>query len=85
MKMYELYNFSTGETLADNLAFQEVPELFEAYSNLFPNDEIIVCCRDTDMTVTYATILNPEDLDRKNFYSQWLELMDELVVMDNVY
>ena len=85
MKTYEIYNFSTGEILADNLSFKEVPELFEAYSNLFHNDEIIVCCRDTDITVTYATILNPDDIYRKNFYSQWLDLMDELVMMDNVY
>lgn len=85
MKTYELYNFSTGEILADNCSFQEVPELFEAYSNFFPNDEIVVCYRDSAISTTYATIINIEDIDRKNFYYQWLELMDELVMMDNVY
>lgn len=85
MKTYELYNLNTGEILADNLTFEDVPELFEAYTNFFPDNEIIVCYRDQNISVACVKILNKEELARKKFHAEWMEFMEELLIMDNIH
>ena len=84
MKTYEIYNLSTGEILADNLRFDDMPELFGAYMDFYPNDDIIVCCRETKITVTCARVVDRDELDRKTFYSEWFNLVDELFAMGNI-
>lgn len=85
MKKYELYNLTTGEILADNLAFDEVPELFEAYANFYPDHEIIACYRDMKIARVRARILDTEEVNKNNFRAEWLALMDELLAMDNIH
>lgn len=86
MKNYEIYNLTTGELLADNLTFDDMPELFGAYMEFYPNDNIIVCYREIKISVTCARILNrnENEIKRNNFYSEWLTFMDELFIMGNV-
>jgi hypothetical protein len=85
MKRYEIYNLTTGEILADNLTFEDMPELFGAYMEFYPEAEIIVCCRETKITVTCAKFVDREETNRKRFYAEWFNLMDELLVMDNIH
>lgn len=85
MKKYELYNLTTGEILADNLTFEEVPELFEAYANFFQDHEIIACCRDLTIVRVHTRVINSEEMRRRNFYVEWLNLMEELLAMDNIH
>lgn len=85
MKNYEIYNLTTGELLADKLTFNEVPELFDAYMNFFPEDEITVCYRESIISTTYPKIINKEEMSRQAFTREWMNLMDELVIMDNIY
>lgn len=85
MKTYELYNLTTGEILADNLTFDEVPELFGAYAEFYPDCEIIVCYREKTIVRTCAKVVNSEEINRKNFYAEWFSLMDELLAMDNIH
>lgn len=47
MKTYEIHDLTTNEILADNLSFDDVSELFEAYVGLYPNHEIVCCYRIT--------------------------------------
>ena len=83
MKTYEIYNLTTGELLADNLHFDDMPELFGAYMDFYPEDDIIVCCRETKISVACARIVDREELNRREFTSEWLSLMDEIVAMGN--
>ena len=85
MKKYEIYNLTTGEILADNLNFDDMPELFGAYMDFYPEDNIIVCCRETKISVACARIVDREEINRNNFYSEWFGLMDELLAMDNIH
>lgn len=85
MKKYELYNLTTGELLADNLTFEEVPELFEAYADFFPDHEIFACCRESKIVRPYAKVLNHNEIARNEFMSEWLSLVDELCNMGNIY
>lgn len=83
MKKYELYNLTTGEILADNLNFDDMPELLGAYMEFYPEDDIIVCCRETKITVTCAKMVDREEINRREFHSEWLEFMDEIVAIGN--
>lgn len=85
MKTYEIYNLTTGEILADNLSFDDMPELFGAYMDFYPEDDIIVCCREIKISVACARVVDREDINRKNFYSEWFGLMDELLAIDNIH
>jgi hypothetical protein len=85
MKTYEIYNLTTGEILADNLAFDEVPELFEAYASFYPDHEIIACCRDLTIVKVHARVLKTEEVNRNNFMAEWFDLMDELFALGNVH
>lgn len=84
MKKYELYNLTTRELLADNLTFEEVPELFQAYVEFFPENEIIVCYREKTIVRPSARVVDPYEVDRNNFRAEWFNLMDELFAMGNI-
>ena len=84
MKTYEIYNLTTGELLADNLNFDDMPELYGAYLNFYPNDNIVVCCREVKVTVTCARIVKSENVSRNKFYAEWFNLMDELFEIGNL-
>ena len=85
MKKYELYNLTTGEILADNLTFEEVPELFEAYANFFPDHEIIACYREGKMVRTHAKVLSYDEIARNKFMIEWFDFMEELLAIDNIH
>lgn len=85
MKTYEIYNLTTGEILVDNLSFDDMPELFGAYMEFYPEDDIVVCCREVKITVTHARLVDREEINRQKFYSEWFGLMDELLTMDNIH
>lgn len=40
IKICGIINESTNEVLADNLPFEEIPELLFAYCEFYPNDKI---------------------------------------------
>lgn len=84
MKTYEIYNLTTGELLADNLNFDDMPELYGAYLNFYPNDNIVVCCREVKVTVTCARIVQNKDIRKNKFYAEWFNLMDELFEIGNL-
>lgn len=84
MKTYELYNLTTGEILADNLTFEEVPELFEAYANFFPEDEIVACYRENKMVRAQARVINRDEMARNKFMVEWFDLMEEIMSMGNI-
>lgn len=85
MKKYEIYNLTTKEVLADNLDFEDMPELFGAYMEFYPKDNIIVCCRETKITLVQARMIQKEETARKEFYAEWFNLMDELLIIDNIH
>ena len=85
MKKYELYNLTTGELLADNLVFDDVPELFGAYAEFFPDNEFAVFEKDRVVIKRCARVINEDEVDRNNFYVEWFNLMDELLAMDNIH
>ena len=86
MKSYEIHNLTTGELLVDNLAFDDMPELYGAYLEFYPYDDIIVCCREIRLSVTCARIIhhNDNEVRRQKFYAEWLTLMDELSISGNI-
>ena len=56
-----------------------------AYLEFYPDDNIIVCCREVKLTVIRKRIANREPSRRKKFRNEWFNLMDELLTMDNVH
>lgn len=84
MKTYEIHNLTTGEILADNITFDEIPELFEAYSSFYVDCEIIACYRDTHIK-RCNKFLDINTITRNAFYSEWLNLIDELYSLGNIY
>ena len=85
MKKYEIYNLTTKEILVDNLDFEDVPELFLAYMEFYPENEIIVVFKEIKKTTAFAKIVDANEVKRKEFYSEWFSLMDELIFYGNIY
>lgn len=85
MKTYEIYNLTANELLADNLKFEDLPELFDAYAKFFPEDKIIACCREKQVIRKHAKVVTLNEVNRMEFYSDWFSLIDELVVIGNIY
>lgn len=84
MKIYEIHDLTTGEILADNLIFDEVPELFGAYFDFYIDHEIIACYRTTSITGGYK-IINIDEIMANNFKAEWLNLIEELTNLGNLY
>lgn len=74
MKNFESHDLTAGEILSDNLAFEEVPELFKAYADFYPDHEIVFCERineDVAIPIHTSTRLSK----RAEFQAQWLMLV----------
>lgn len=85
MKTYEIYNLTTGELLADNLIFDDVPELFGAYAEFFPDHEIAAYYREQPAIKRGVRVVPADEVGRNNFYAEWFDFMDELLAMDNIH
>ena len=85
MKSYEIWNLTTGEIIADNLNFDDVPELFGAYADFFPCDNIIVCCRKIKIATASVRPINAEEANRKKFHREWFDFIENLLTMDNIH
>jgi hypothetical protein len=85
MKIYEFYSAITGELLVGNMTFDEVPELYNAYTELFPEEDIIVGYREEPEIKRCAKIISIDEHERNCFRSDWFDLIEELVKMDNIY
>lgn len=82
MKNFEIHDLTTNEILADNLTFEEVPELFKAYADFYSNHEIVFCERiEDDIVIPIYT--NKNFNTRAEFKAQWFMLVDTYLC--NVY
>jgi hypothetical protein len=74
MKNFEIHDLTANEILADNLDFEEVPELFKAYADFYSSHEIVFCERiDEDIVIPIHT--NKKLSNRAEFQAQWLMLV----------
>ena len=74
MEKFEIHDLTTGEILSDNLAFEEVPELFKAYADFYSSHEIVFCERiDEDILIPIHT--NKKLSNRAEFQTQWFTLV----------
>ena len=77
LKLFEIHHIN-GEILADNLSFEELPILFQAYQEWYGEESVIACYRRFD-----GKKLNVKSR-RDEFYQEWYELMDNLVALNNI-
>lgn len=74
MKNFEIHDLTTNEILADNLDFEEVPELFKAYADFYSNHEIVFCERiEDDIVIPIHT--NKRLSNKAEFQAQWFMLV----------
>jgi hypothetical protein len=83
MKTYIIYNLTTKEVLSDNLTFDEVPELYKAYDDFYPDCEIIACYYEA--VNNSRKIISNRKAAYNAFISEWICLMDELTKIGNLY
>lgn len=76
-KSYEIHDITTGEILADNLTFEDMPELLGAYQIFYPTHEIVGCYRVCHNTFKVFNNLN---YDKVRFRAEWTILMTENIV-----
>lgn len=75
--VFEIHDITTNEVLVDNLTFDEIPELFLAYTLLYPEHNIIACSRK-------VMIAKHHDLScRDEFKNQWFDMIEDII--DNLY
>ena len=74
---FEIHHID-GEILADNLCFEDLPILFQAYQEWYGNDSIIACYRTFD-----DKKFNPQSR-RDEFYQEWGNLINHLIALDNI-
>lgn len=85
MKKYQLYNLTTKEVLSDYLPFEEIPELYGAYAEFFPDNEFIVIEKDETVIKVCAKVIDKDDARRTEFMVSWLDLVTELTRIGNLY
>lgn len=74
MKNFEIHDLTTNEILANNLNFEEVPELFKAYMDFYPNHEIVFCERiENDIVISIHA--NRKISNKTEFQTQWFMLV----------
>lgn len=83
MKTYIIYNLTTNEVLSDNLTFDEVPELYKAYDDFYPDCEIIACYN--EVISSAKKIISKRKAAYNAFITDWIRLMDELTTLGNLY
>ena len=69
-KVYEIHDLTTAEILADNLNFDDVPELFKAYQDFYSNHEMAVFCREN----SYIKCANSHK--QQEFKAEWFALIE---------
>lgn len=74
---FEIHDITSCEILAENLPFDDVPELVMAYQLLEPTHEIVAVCR--EITVTERV----HHIPREQFKCEWFDLLDDII--DNLY
>ena len=75
MNTYEIHDLTTNEILVDRLEFEDMPELLEAYTNFYPNHEIVACYREYD---DVCITINPaKHFAKKYFKTEWFNLVEE--------
>ena len=81
-KVFGVYNCTTGEILADNLLFEDMPELLEAYQDFYPDHKIVAYYQDIDYEIMQnETITDNAINSRKNkFKTEWYLLVEENLV-----
>lgn len=77
LKLFEIHHID-GEILADNLSFEELPILFQAYQEWYGDGSVIACYR------TFDGKKSKFQSRRDEFYQEWYSLMDNLVALDNI-
>jgi hypothetical protein len=73
---FEIHH-TNGEILADNLTFDDVPILFQAYQDWYGVDLVIACYRPNNKT------FHPKNR-ADEFYEEWLGFIDYLITLDNI-
>lgn len=73
---FEIHH-TNGEILADNLTFDDVPILFQAYQDWYGERSVIACYRPNNKK------FHPKSR-ADEFYEEWLEFIDHLITLDNI-
>lgn len=74
---FEIHHIN-GEILADNLTFDDLPIIFQAYQEWYGGGVVVACYRTLDSK-------KPHHKSRsKEFYEEWFEFMDHLITLDNI-
>lgn len=78
-KTFEIYDFTTSEVLADNLIFDDVPELFKAYQDFYPNHAIDIFYYEVDIDIKISIKTNNMTIkkQRQQFKAEWFKLLEE--------
>lgn len=77
MKTFEIHDLTTNEILADNMEFDDIPELFAAYQALYPNHELVFAYRDEQINY------NNKPKTKDDFTTEWFLLLDSILC--NIY
>lgn len=80
---YEIHDLTVTEILADNLDFDDIPELLEAYQCFYSNHEIAVFHRVDGYIKLSQYYLNADLQKQHEFKKEWLNLIEENLC--NVY
>ena len=75
MNNYEIHDLTTHEILADNMFFDDVPELFQAYVEFYSMHEIVFCERDEE-DILHPICASKNFNDRLEFMAQWMMLVE---------
>lgn len=71
-------HLSNGEILADNLTFDDLPTIFQAYQEWYGEGSVIACYRTSDGKKPHYKSRSQE------FYEEWLVFVDHLIALDNI-
>lgn len=73
---FEIHH-TNGGILADNLTFDALPILFQAYQDWYGVDLVIACYRPNNKK------FHPKS-QADEFYEEWFEFIDHLITLDNI-
>ena len=75
--IFEIH-LTSGIILADNLSFDDLPIIFQAYQEWYGEESVIACCRTLNNKKPHYKSRSEE------FYEEWLEFIDHLITLDNI-
>lgn len=73
---FEIHH-TNGEILADNLTFDDLPIIFQAYQEWYGEGLVVACYRKWDKK------FHPKSCSEE-FYEEWLGFIDHLITLDNI-